>query len=88
MELEGGEFVVEFRVLDLRPVNQVQVLSWFDERKNFQTQGGENEVGVTGTVGGDFGQNGCEDEKRECHPPREGGVAHEPCEPYQEKEGK
>ena len=88
MELEGGEFFVEFGIFDLSPINQVEVLPGFDEWKNFHAKGCKDEVSVPGAVSGDLGQERGENQKGEGHPPREGGVSQKPSEADEEEEGK
>ena len=34
VDLESGEFFVEFGIFDLSPVNEIEVLSGLDEREN------------------------------------------------------
>lgn len=56
MKLESGKFIVKNSIDNLRPVNKVEVLAGPDEWENFDAEGGEDDVGVPGALGGKFSQ--------------------------------
>lgn len=88
MELEGGEFFVELGVIELAPVDEIEVFFWLEEREDFDPERGEDDVGVAGAAGRESGEEACHEEEGEWHPPEKGGMAHKGGDSDQEGEGK
>ena len=88
MELEGGEFFVEPGVIELAPVDKVEVFFRFEERKDFDSERGQDDVGVSGAAGGEPGEDARDEEEGERHPPEEGGMPHKGGDADEEGKGK
>jgi hypothetical protein len=53
MKFQHGQFVVEFRVVNFAPINEVEVVLRFAQRENLDPERGEDVVGVAGTATGE-----------------------------------
>lgn len=88
MKFQHGQFVVEFRVVNFAPINEVEVVLRFAQRENLDPERGEDEVGVAGTATGEAAEEQGGHEEGEGHPPAEGGMSHQPSDGDEKSKGK
>ena len=65
--------MIDFGVSDFGPEDDVEIFAWFPERENFDTEGSEEEVGVTEAVVGEAGEDEGEGNRGDDPPAREEG---------------